>query len=297
MFLIEDRNKEGKKAIKVGILANIFLTILNIFIGFVSGSFALIVEGLHTLSDITTTLIAYIGFRVGQKPADYEHPFGHGRAESIVGLVIVLFLAFLSYEILTQGVYRLFFERNFGKQSYLAGLMALIGIFVNLAISNYIFRIGKKINSPAIIADSKHQKTDVFSSIAILISVILSNLGFEFLDPLVGLTIGVLILKTAFTLGKDNINNIMGKIPSQDILDQIEDVTNSIDGVYGVHNIKINYFGSYATLDIHVDLNPDLSLKDSHKIIHKTQDKLKKEVNIIQDVTAHACPFGEEYEH
>ena len=88
----ELRNKGGKKAAIVAIVANCFLTILNIFVGIMSGSYALISEGAHTLSDVATSVIAYIGFRIGQKPADDEHPLGHGRAEAISGLVIVLFL-------------------------------------------------------------------------------------------------------------------------------------------------------------------------------------------------------------
>jgi cation diffusion facilitator family transporter len=290
-----ERNKEGKKAIKVAIVGNLALTLFNILIGVISGSFALIVEGFHTLSDIATTIIAYVGFRIGQKPADKEHPFGHGAAEALAGLIIVLFLAFLSFEIITQGINRLFFDKNIYKVEYLAGVMALVGIFVNLLISNYISKIGRKINSPAIIADSKHQQTDIFSSIAILISVILSNLGITFIDSLTGLIIGGLILKTAFTLGKDNIDNIMGKLPSQDILIQIEETAKSIDNVYEVHNVKVNYFGSYATLDLHVDLNPDLTLKESHKIIHETQTKIIENIDIIKYVTAHACPYGDKY--
>ncbi|MDR2873176.1 MAG: cation diffusion facilitator family transporter [Methanobrevibacter sp.] len=297
MFSIDynERNKEGKKAIKVAIVGNLALTLFNILIGVISGSFALIVEGFHTLSDIATTIIAYVGFRIGQKPADKEHPFGHGAAEALAGLIIVLFLAFLSFEIITQGINRLFFDKNIYKVEYLAGVMALVGIFVNLLISNYISKIGRKINSPAIIADSKHQQTDIFSSIAILISVILSNLGITFIDSLTGLIIGGLILKTAFTLGKDNIDNIMGKLPSQDILIQIEETAKSIDNVYEVHNVKVNYFGSYATLDLHVDLNPDLTLKESHKIIHETQTKIIENIDIIKYVTAHACPYGDKY--
>lgn len=297
MFSIDynERNKEGKKAIKVAIVGNLALILFNILIGVISGSFALIVEGFHTLSDIATTIIAYVGFRIGQKPADKEHPFGHGAAEALAGLIIVLFLAFLSFEIITQGINRLFFDKNIYKVEYLAGVMALVGIFVNLLISNYISKIGRKINSPAIIADSKHQQTDIFSSIAILISVILSNLGITFIDSLTGLIIGGLILKTAFTLGKDNIDNIMGKLPSQDILIQIEETAKSIDNVYEVHNVKVNYFGSYATLDLHVDLNPDLTLKDSHKIIHETQAKIIENIDIIKYVTAHACPYGDKY--
>jgi cation diffusion facilitator family transporter len=289
------RDKEGKKAIKVGIVGNLALTIFNILIGLISGSFALIVEGFHTLSDIATTIIAYIGFRIGQKPADKEHPYGHGAAEALAGLIIMLFLAFLSFEIISQGIDRLFFNKNVYKVEYLAGVMALLGIFVNFIMSNYIAKIGRNINSSAIIADSKHQQTDIFSSIAILVSVILSNIGIRFIDSLIGLIIGVLILKTAFTIGRDNINNIMGKLPSQDILNQIEEIAKSIDNVYGVHNVKVNYFGSYATLDLHVDLNPDLTLKESHKIIHEIQQCIIDNIDIIQYVTAHACPYGDQY--
>lgn len=90
------RDKEGKKAATVGIVGNIFLTTFNIIIGIISGSFALVAEGAHTLSDIATSFIAYIGFKIGQKPPDSEHPLGHGRAEAIAGLVIVIFLTFIN---------------------------------------------------------------------------------------------------------------------------------------------------------------------------------------------------------
>ena len=95
------RSKAGKKAATVAIVANCFLTIFNISIGIFSGSYALVSEGAHTLSDVTTSIIAYIGFKIGQKPADEEHPIGHGRAEAIGGLIIVLFLAMVAYDILT----------------------------------------------------------------------------------------------------------------------------------------------------------------------------------------------------
>jgi cation diffusion facilitator family transporter len=271
------------------------LTIFNIVVGIFSGSFALVAEGAHTLSDIATTIIAYIGFKIGQKPADDEHPLGHGRAEAIAGIIIVIFLAFVSFEIITNAVETLLFAKSYTIPSYLAGVMAIIGIVVNIFMTNYIGKIGKKINSPAIIADSKHQQTDIFSSITILFSVILAQFGFSFLDPLVGLIIGLVILKAAFEVGRDNINNIMGKLPSKDIIKQIEDIATSIDNVCGVHNIKINYFGSYAVMALHVEVNPSLTLKESHDLIHYTQNKIVEEIPMIKYVTAHACPFGEEY--
>ncbi|WP_067258697.1 cation diffusion facilitator family transporter [Methanobrevibacter cuticularis] len=290
------RNKEGTKAAFAGIIGNIILTIFNISIGMISGSFALIAEGAHTLSDVATSIIAYIGFKIGQKPADAEHPLGHGRAEAISGLIIVIFLAFVAYEIITGAIDKLLFKELLEPPTYLAGVMAAIGIVANLIITKYQTKIGNSINSPAIIADAKHQKTDIFSCIAILISVIIAQFGYTFLDPLVGLIIGVFILKVAYNVGKDNINNIMGKIPSKDLINDIKRVATDIDGVYGVHNIKLNYFGSYATLALHVEVDPNLSLKESHDLIHYTQNQITKEIDIIQLVIAHACPFGEKYE-
>ena len=164
-------------------------------------------------------------------------------------------------------------------------------------MSKYIINLGKKINSPAIIADGKHQQMDIFSCIAILFSVILSQFGYTFLDPLVGFVIGLLVLKAAYNVGKDNINNIMGKVPSKELINEIKEIANSVDGVYGVHSVRVNYFGSYATLALHVDVDPDLSLKESHKIVHQVQDKLTENIGIVQLVIAHACPYDADYDH
>ncbi|KZX10560.1 putative cation efflux system proteinc [Methanobrevibacter filiformis] len=211
-------------------------------------------------------------------------------------MIIVIFLAFVAYEILTEAINKLFFHGTIQTPNYLAIIMALIGIVVNIAMTRYIMSIGENINSPAIIADAKHQQTDIFSCIAILIGVILSHTGYPFLDPLIGLVIGIIIVKTAFEVGKNNINNIMGKLPSDEIIEDIEKIVKSIDNVYGIHNVKINYFGSYALLALHVDVNPELSLIESHNLIHYTQNRIKEEIDIIEYVTAHACPLGIKYD-
>ena len=155
----EFRSEGGKKAAKIAIIANCILTILNIAVGIISGSYALVSEGAHTLSDVATSIIAYAGFVVGQKPADEGHPIGHGRAEAISGLVIVVFLAVISYEIITGAIDKILNPSLITIPDTYAAIMAAVGILVNLKISDYIISIGKQINSPAIIADGKHQKT------------------------------------------------------------------------------------------------------------------------------------------
>ena len=294
----ELRNKGGKKAAIVAIVANCFLTILNIFVGIMSGSYALISEGAHTLSDVATSVITYIGFRIGQKPADDEHPLGHGRAEAISGLVIVLFLAMVAYEVMSGAVVKLMNPSLITTPDIYAALMAVFGIFINLLISNYIIKIGKEIKSPAIVADGKHQKTDIFSSIAVLFGVIVSNMGFPQLDPIVGLIIGFLILKTAYEIGKENLDNIMGKVPSERFINQIRKVANnSSPKVQNAHNIKVDYIGTYATVTLHIEMDGNMTLDESHEIVHIVQNNIITKIPEVKYVMVHACPIGLSYNH
>ncbi len=291
------RHKEGRKAVFIAIIGNVFLTIFNILVGVNSGSFALITEGAHTLSDVATSIIAFLGFEVGQKPADAEHPLGHGRAEAISGLVIVIFLCLVSFEILRSAIIKLFFGGEITTPTLLAAGMAIVGLIINLFISHQIIKIGTSINSPAIVADGHHQRTDLFNSLAILIGVIVANLGYPIIDPVVGLIIGVIIFYTAFKVGRDNINNIMGKVPSEELIQEIHDTAESVPGVYDVHDIRVNYLGAYATATLHVSLDPDLSLNEAHKIAHLVQNKVDDKVDLIEGVTCHTCPLGLEYDH
>jgi len=265
-------------------------------VGIISGSFALVAEGAHSISDVGTSIVAFIGFKLGQKAPDVKHPLGHGRAESIAGLIITLFLAIVAYEILSSAVNKLI-TGVANAPTNEALVMALIGIAINTFLNRYQMKIGKKIHSPAIISDAKQQGMDVLSNIAIFASVIIAQAGFTFIDPLVGFLIGLFILKAAYDVGRDNINNIMGKVPDDDLTRRINKVTDSVEGVCGVHSIKINYFGSYVILTLHIEVNPKLSLVESHNLIHYCENRIKEEIDIIQTVVGHACPYGEEYNH
>lgn len=293
----ENREKLGKRAVYVAILGNVFLTVFNIAVGIMAGSYALISEGAHTISDITTSIIAYIGFKIGSKPADEEHPLGHGRAESIAGLVIVVFLAIIAYEIISGAIDRLFFGAATSIPEPLAVVMALIGVITNFFMSQYIIKLGERANSPAIIADGKHQRVDILSSLAILFGVMIAQYGYPQLDPFIALIIGLLIVKTAIDVARENLNNIMGKVPSEDLVNEIVSVSNSVDKVCGTHDVRVNFLGSYATVSLHVELPPDMSLDESHKIVHLVQNKVVEEIDVIHGATVHACPMGLEYNH
>ena len=291
------REKAGKKAATVGIVGNIFLTVFNLVVGFYSGSYALISEGAHTISDITTSVISYAGFVVGSKPADREHPLGHGRAEAVAGLIIVVFLSIVGFEIFSGAIEKIFFGAPITTPSYLAAGMAFVGIIVNFAMSQYIINLGRQIKSPAIVADGQHQRVDIISSISILVGVVVANMGYPKLDPIIGLIISLMIFKTAFEVAKDNLDNIMGKIPSEELVEQIKKAALSVDNVCGAHDIRINYFGSYATVTMHIEVPQDLNIVEAHEISHEVQDEVISDIDIIHGVTVHTCPVGIKYDH
>ncbi|MBR0272201.1 MAG: cation transporter [Methanobrevibacter sp.] len=293
----ETREKGGKKAATVAITSNCFLTILNIAVGLMCGSYALVAEGIHTLSDVATSVIAFIGFKIGQRPADDDHPRGHGRAESISGLVIVLFLTMVGYEIIDTAKDKLLDPSLITVPTIYAALMAVFGIFINLAISRYIINIGKEINSPAIVADGQHQRTDIYSSVAILVGIVVSNMGYPILDPIVGLIIGLLILKTAYTIGKENLDNIMGKVPDDKLIRKIERIANKTPNAYEAHNIKVDNYGSYVIVNLHVKVDGKMSVDESHKIVHTVEENILKKIPTVKSVSVHACPLGLDYEH
>ena len=211
--------------------------------------------------------------------------------------MIVVFLAIIAYEIITGAIDRLFFGGTTTVPDPLAVVMGIIGVIVNFLMSQYIIKLGERANSPAIIADGQHQRVDILSSMAILFGVLISQYGYPQLDPFIGLIIGLLIVKTAIEVARENLDNIMGKVPSEDLVNEIIDVSNSVDKVCGTHDVRVNYLGSYATVSLHIELPPEMSLYESHKIVHLVQNKIVDEIDVVHGVTAHACPCGLEYNH
>jgi len=291
MDTVNNRASVGSKASMVAIFGNILLTIFNFIVGTLSGSTALVAEAAHTLSDVITSVLAFIGFKIGMRPADDEHQYGHGRAEPIVGLVIVVFLVVVAYEILSDVYIKLLIGESLPAPDWIAAVMALIGIIVNYTMTTYLIRSGKKINSPALIADGQHQKVDIFSCSAVLVGVIGAQLGFTILDPIVAIFIAMMVIRTAFIVARDNINTLMGKIPSEKILDEISTVALSVEDVKGVHEVRVNNMGPYASAELHIELDADLNLRESHKISHQVEKQIINKIRPIKMAIVHTCPF------
>ena len=295
IFVEQDRNKAGKKASTVAIGSNCLLTVLNIAVGLMGGSYALVAEGMHTFTDIVTSVIAYIGFKISQKPADERFPIGYGRAEALAGLIIVIFLTFISFEIMDMAHHKLRDPSSIVVPDNYVVMMAVLGIFLNFIISRYIIKIGREINSPAIEADGQHQRTDIYTSIAILLGVVVAKMGFPILDPIIGFFIGILILKTAYSIGKENILYIMGFVPeNKEMIAKIKSIVDDTPHARNAHDIKIDNFASYLIVTLEIQVDANLNVKEAYEISCQVEENIL-ELPGIRSVCVKPCPDNENH--
>lgn len=174
-------------------------------------------------------------------------------------------------------------------------IMAALGICLNYIISRYVIKVGKEIKSPAIEADGYHQRTDIFTSISILIGVFVAKMGFPILDPIIGFFIGLLILKTAYLIGKENILSIMGFVPeNEELVSKIKHIVDETPDASNAHNIKFDNFASYLMVTLHVHIDADLTVREAYEITSRVEQNILK-LPEIRYVSAIPCPYSEQH--
>ncbi len=286
-----DREEIGNDASKYAIIGNILLTILNATVGVIGGSSALVAQAADNAGDLISNLIGYWAFRFGLKPADSSHPYGHGRIEPVVGLLIAILLFFIAYQIFQEAYTKFLMIGVLTPPAWITAVMAIIALILNYIIMNYLFQKGGQINSQVIIATANQKKTDVYTSIAIFVGIVGAHLGYPILDPIMAVIIGILIVRTAYNLANDNINNILGKVPNEEIINDIMNIALTVKGVYEPHNIKINMMGPYASAELHIEVRNDLPLDEAHEISDKVERTIIEKVEIINTVIVHVEPL------
>lgn len=286
---LSERYRKAKIGVLLGIFGNLFLSIFKLIAGIFGNSFAVVADSIHSLSDMLTSVVVWIGLRVGKKPPDKYHPYGHGDAEPIAGLIVAIVLGVIGFEFIREAIA----EIITGK-IYTPGTIAIIAVVVSIIakywMTFFVMKIGKETRSPALLADAYHHKSDFYTSIAVLIGVAGARAGFSVLDPLAAIIVSFWIIKIGFDLGKKNIFSLMGEMPSEEILSEIKKITSKIKGVKNVHNVKIHYVGPNAFVTMHVNIDRGMKLSEAHKIASVVEDELKKKVDPISYVTVHPEP-------
>lgn len=294
--LLEEGFELGMRITWLGIWVGIGLTLLELVGGFAGRSQALVADAVHSAEDTLATVVVLITLKVAQRPADEGHPYGHGRAESLtaVGLGLVLGSAGLAilWSVITSlsaGVTE--------TPTVLALVTAAFSILVREVLYRITYRAGKKSESPALIANAWHHRTDALSSIGALIGIAGAQLGLSFLDPVAGGIIALFIIKVAYDIVRDAMGQLMDRAPDTRVLDKITHIAEEVKGIEHVHEVKARHAGRFVLVDLKIDVNATLTVAESHTIAGKVKASIIKGVSNVADVMVHVNPHSHPHDH
>ncbi|MFQ5974744.1 MAG: cation diffusion facilitator family transporter [Candidatus Hydrothermarchaeales archaeon] len=282
------RLDKGKKGAKIGILGTFTLFIIKLLVGIIGNSTALIADAMHTMSDSASSIVVFIGFVIGEKPPDESHHFGHGDAESIAGLTVAVLIGIIGIEVARATLKRIY-QGRFPVPATITLVVAFISIVFQFAMAGYIKKIGESIHSPSLLADAAHHMSDSISSGIVFISIAGAKLGYPALDPIAGFAVSLLILKLAYDVGKENINLLMGKVIDETLEKKIVNTAQGVNGVEGVHSVMIHCIGAYCSVDLHIEVDKEMKVKEADKIADKVQSQLKDDVDTVKTALVHIC--------
>lgn len=257
------RNSYGNLGSVVGIAANVLLSIIKIVIGYVTASLSIVADGFNNLADVGSSVVTLIGFKLANKPADRDHPFGHGRMEYISAFIVSFLILLVGFELLKNSVMSLI---N-GTPAPVFSNMAITVLIISIAVKLWLFifnrRIGKTIDSSALIATAKDSLNDCIATGAILVVAIISKfviLPFN-LDAVMAIGVALFILWSGFCSAKDTLNEILGGSPEQELIKDINDTILSFDEFYGIHDLIVHNYGpgrQFASVHVEVPHNADI---------------------------------------
>lgn len=282
----------------VGIIVNIFLTILKAVGGILSGSRALIADALHSASDIAGSIVVLLAVKISNKPPDAEHPYGHGKAENIASIIVALLLILVGIEV-TLSSAKVFF----GDIPQAPGKLALIILFISILIKEILFhykiRLGRKFKSTALISEAWHHRSDALSSLAALTGVGLALIGekldWSFLlysDAFAGLIVSIIVIKVGYNLIKESANVILEKVLDEAEIQNYEKTVEAIDGVIRIDQLLARTHGSYVVIDIKISVDPNITVEVGHHIGKCVKAELIQKHNEIKDVLVHINPYN-----
>lgn len=285
----EDDFKTAEKWAIIGVVGNIILAAFKAFAGIVGGSSAMVADAIHSASDIVASAVVYVSLKIAKKPADEEHPFGHGKAEAISTSIVGLMLIAAGIQII-RTAYLTISGGSIEAPSIIALYAAVLSIVIKEAMYRVTYKVGKRINSPSTIANAMDHRSDAFSSIATFVGIGGAILGYPIMDPIAGAIVAVFILKMGYEIIIDAANQIMDKSPEKDKIMLIREVVLDTPGVESTHDIRVRQSGPFYLVDLDICVDKNTSLDKAHEIGDIARSNVYKALDKIFEVRVHIDP-------
>ncbi len=290
---MDERAKKIRRASWIAIIGNIILAVLKIVIGFISGSLAVIGDGIDSSTDIITSCITLYASGIISKPPDIKHPYGHGRAETIATKILAFVIFFAGAQLGLSTIIKIFKNESTTIPSLLAIYITIVSICGKLFIAYWQYRIGRKTESSMLIANGKNMQNDVVISLGVLTGLIFTIfLDKPILDLITALIISLWILKTSIGIFSETNTELMDGIADSTIYNDIFKAVKTVDGVFNPHRIRVRKLANMFVIDLDIEVNGSLAVSDAHKIAISVENAIKKDINNIYDIIVHVEPYG-----
>ncbi|WP_251614827.1 cation diffusion facilitator family transporter [Senimuribacter intestinalis] len=283
------REGYGKLASVVGIISNAILCIAKILVGLISGSIAIIADGINNLADASSSVITLAGFKLSALPEDEEHPYGHARIEYITGMIVSVLIVVVGVELIKSSIDKILHPEPL-EFSWSMVIVLLLAILLKVWQAMFNIKIGKKINSVALTATGTDSRNDVISTTAVLFSIIIGKMANIQIDGYMGVLVALFIIWSGIGLIKETSSPLLGEAPDPDLVAAISEMASDFDGVLGIHDLVVHNYGPgkvFASIHIEVDANGDLM--ESHDMVDNIERQLSKKLHIV--LTAHMDPI------
>lgn len=289
-----DRYQETKKVTLVGAVINLFLSIIKIFFGYIAQSQSLIADGFHSLSDLISDGMVLVAAKHSHREADEDHPYGHGRFETVVTVALGLLLIVVAGGIAVDAVRRMLEPDALMHPGIMALVVAAISIVANEFLYFYTIRVGNKFNSNMLKANAWHHRSDSISSVIVLVGVGGTMMGFQFLDAVAAIGVAAMIIKIGWDLALQSVRELVDTALERETVESINETIMNVDGVRELHSLRTRRMGGEALVDVHVLVSPKLSVSEGHHIGEKVREQVVKQVDDVTDVMVHIDPEDDE---
>lgn len=283
------RRNYGTLSSVVGIICNVFLFILKYIMGTLSGSISVVSDAFNNLSDSAGCMVTLLGYKLALKPADKDHPFGHGRMEYLTALTIAVLILIVAFELFRNSVNKIIHPEKL-TFSLIVLISLLVSILIKLWMSFFNAFLGKKINSSVMLAAAKDSRTDVIATSATCIAVISSLYTNLPVDGIMGLVVSLFIFKSGIDIVKDTVDNLLGKPVDSDIVYAIKEMVGESDKIIGIHDLVVHNYGPGNMIgSLHAEVKSNEDFVFVHDMIDELERRIHRELNIL--MTIHMDPI------
>ena len=270
------RNHLGKKAGTIGIITNLLLALGKMMIGIISASVSITADALNNLMDAASSIVTLVGFKLAEKPADEEHPFGHARSEYLAGLVVAMMIFVVGYELVISSAKKILSPTEV-EFSFVAAIILLGSVAVKFGLSRYYKKIGEEISSTTLLAASVDSRNDVVMTTAVFTASVIEKITKFQIDGYIGLAVAVFIVYSGIMLAKETVSPLLGEGINEELKDTLEDYILSCPKVVGCHDLIVHDYGpNHRFASIHVEMDKNEDPLVCHELIDDMEQECMK---------------------